>query len=82
LDQASSDPEDVAFATSMELSRRLVRGICRIWDARGITDVFTNRLPGNLADALVVEFGSEEALAWAHRIVSWAGAAIRELEGS
>jgi len=80
LDQAENDQEAMASAGSLELSRRLVRGMRRIWDARGVTDLIANRMPRNLADALVDQFGEEEALIWARRMSAWSAAAVTALE--
>jgi len=81
LDQEPTDPEAVAAAGALDLSRRLVHGVRRIWDARGLTDLVARRMPRNLADALRAEFGDDEALTWARRLTDWATAAVTELEG-
>ena len=82
LDQEPADEEAIAWATALDLSRRLVRGVRRIWDARGVTDLIANRMPRNLADALVEEFGEAEAVTWARRLAAWSDRALRELGGS
>jgi hypothetical protein len=80
----SDHPQDEAPSidpSSLELTRRLVRSLQRIWVERGLTDVFANRMPRNLADALLEEFGEDEAVVWARRLAAWSGHALQQLEG-
>lgn len=81
VDQSGS-PGDayVAQTSAAELTKRLVTGVARVWDARGLGDLVTSRMPRTLAAALIDRYDDEEALRWARRIESWGAAAVAQLE--
>lgn len=75
-----ADEEYLADLSAGELSKRLVSGVARLWDAQGFTDMAMRRLPRTLGEALVARFGPEDALTWARRIERWASDAANQLE--
>jgi hypothetical protein len=63
-----------------DLARRLVTGISKVWEARGLTDTLLGDRTGKrLAGALRHHFG-DQAPEWAVRIRRWADVALTELE--
>jgi ParB-like chromosome segregation protein Spo0J len=71
----------LARVTADELARRLVVGLQRLWDERGLGEWILNRdHTGNrLAVALRERFGAN-AYEWANRLAAWTRAAVLELE--
>ena len=68
-----------ASVSADDVARQLVRGIDRLWQARGLSDVLLGDRTGRrLAGALQEHFG-DDALAWAERFAAWAARAVDEL---
>ncbi len=77
--EATLSDEYFASLTASQVTDRLVRGLARAWDARGLTDLALRRMPATLAGSLRREFG-EEAQVWAERLQQWAANARQQLD--
>lgn len=77
-------PSPVIGATvgANELALRLARGLEKVWQARGLSDLLLGDRTGRrLAAALRAQHG-EDALAWARRLASWSNTCLAELEAA
>ncbi len=72
----------VATAGADELAVRLARGLEKVWQARGLSDLLLGDRTGRrLAAALRAEHGGD-ALAWARRLAKWSTTCLAELEAT
>lgn len=73
-----------APASADKLARRLVRGVCAMYKARGLGELLgvrdVDRLMGKRLARAFVAARPKDALEWAHRFHAWAEAAVAELE--
>lgn len=68
-----------AAVTADDLAWRLVKGLDKVWEARGLTDrLIGDRTGKRLARALSDYYG-EDAAAWAARLHGWTGDALTQL---
>jgi hypothetical protein len=83
-DAGRTEPQEPIEYTPTEsaddLARRLVTGISKVWEARGLSDTFLGDRTGRrLAAALRHHYG-DKAPEWASRIRRWADIALDELQ--
>ncbi len=81
--ESASDGETgpSSMETPDRAARRLVNGLVRLDDARGLFDMIKPaRMGGHLADAFEARLG-DDALRSAQRFAQWASAAVEVLEG-
>ena len=68
-----------ASVSADDIARQLIRGIDRVWQARGLTDLLLGDRTGKRLAAALRERFDADALEWAERFAGWAARAVDEL---
>jgi hypothetical protein len=81
-EQQSGERWATTSVSADQIARSLVRGVGRMWDARGLTDLLLGDRTGQrLANALDEQFG-EDAVEWAERFCRWTQRALDDLRSA
>jgi hypothetical protein len=87
-DHAESDGIDdqeptesyLAYVTAAEIALRLARGLDRLWEARGLSELILGDKTGRRLAKALTDVHGDDARRWAERLREWAEIAIAELD--